>query len=43
MLGYAGPRMLLFRQPIISMIIEVAVLIYLFRPEVKEAFGATRI
>lgn len=40
---YAGPRMLLFRQSIISMIIEVAVLIYLFRPEVKEAFGATRI
>jgi hypothetical protein len=41
--GYAGPRMLLFRQSIISIVIEVAVLIYLFRPEVKEAFGATRI
>jgi hypothetical protein len=43
MSGYAGPRMLLFRQSIISILIEVAVLIYLFRPEVKEAFGATRI
>jgi hypothetical protein len=41
--GYAGPGMLLFRQSIISMVIEVAVLIYLFRPEVKEAFGARRI
>jgi hypothetical protein len=42
MIGYAGPRMVLFRQSIISIGIEVAVLIYLFRPEVKEAFGVTR-
>jgi hypothetical protein len=41
--GYAPPRVPLFRQSTISMIIEVVVLIYLFRPEVKEAFGATRI
>jgi hypothetical protein len=43
MIGYAGPRMLLFRQSIISMVIEVAILIYLFRPKVREAFGAMRI
>jgi hypothetical protein len=40
--GYAGPRLILLRQSIISLVIEVVVLIYLFRPEVKEAFGATR-
>jgi hypothetical protein len=40
--GYASPRLLLLRQSIISLVIEVLVLIYLFRPEVKEAFGTTR-
>lgn len=40
--GYAGPRLILLRQSIISLVIEVVVLIYLFRPEVKEAFGAAR-
>jgi hypothetical protein len=40
--GYASPRLLLLRQSIFSLIIEVVVLIYLFRPEVKEAFGTTR-
>jgi hypothetical protein len=37
--GYASPRLLLLRQSIISLAIEVVVLIYLFRPELKEAFG----
>jgi hypothetical protein len=41
--GYAGPGMLLFLQSIISMVVEVAVLIYLFCPEVKEAFGAREV
>ena len=40
--GYFGPRLLLFRQMSISMGIEVAVLIYLFQPRVKEAFGASK-
>lgn len=40
--GYASPRLLLLRQSIFSLIIEIVVLIYLFRPEVKEAFGTTR-
>jgi hypothetical protein len=41
MVGYASPRLLLFRQSIFAIVIEVFVLIYLFRPEVKKAFGAT--
>jgi hypothetical protein len=41
--GYASPRLLLLRQSIFAIVIEVFVLIYLFRPEVKEAFGATRL
>lgn len=40
--GYASPRLLLLRQSIFSLTIEIVVLIYLFRPEVKEAFGTTR-
>jgi len=40
--GYASPRLLLLRQSIFAIVIEVFVLIYLFRPEVKEAFGAKR-
>jgi hypothetical protein len=40
--GYASPRLLLLRQSIFAIVIEVFVLIYLFRSEVKEAFGAKR-
>ena len=40
--GYASPRLLMLRQSMFSLIIEIVVLIYLFRPEVKEAFGTTR-
>ena len=40
--GYFGPRMILFRQMSISMGIELLVVIYLFQPRVKEAFGAPK-
>lgn len=40
-IGFAGGHFLLFRQSILSIAIEVAVLVYLFRPEVKEVFGAS--
>jgi len=39
-IGFAGGHFLLFRQSILSIAIEVVVLVYLFRSEVKEAFGA---
>ena len=41
--GYASPRLLLLRQSIFAIVIEVFALIYLFHPEVKEALGATRL
>ncbi len=41
--GYASTRLLLFRQSIFAIAIEVFVLVYLFRPEAKQAFGATRL
>jgi hypothetical protein len=40
-IGFAGGHFLLFRQSILSIAIEVAVLVYLFRPELKEAFGTS--
>jgi len=42
-LGYASPRFLIFRQTTIAIAIHVAVLVYLFRPKVKETFGASTI
>jgi len=42
-LGYASPRFLIFRQTPIAIAIHVAVLVYLFRPKVKETFGASTI
>jgi hypothetical protein len=41
-IGFAGAHFLLFRQTILTIVIEVFVLMYLFRTEVKDAFGAAR-
>jgi hypothetical protein len=37
--GYASPRFLLFRQGPLTIAIHIAVLIYLFRPKVKQVFA----
>jgi hypothetical protein len=39
-LGYATPRFIIFRQSPIDVAIDIVVLIYLFQPKVKQAFGA---
>src|ERR1700739_3391845 len=38
-LGYAAPRLIIFRQSPIDLAIDIVVLIYLFWPKVKQVFG----
>jgi hypothetical protein len=39
-LAYATPRLIIFRQSPIDLVIDIVVLIYLFWPKVKQVFGA---